>query len=326
MAFAMYSSLTTGAAEVIERFGTDAQKARFLDKMFRGRWTGTMCLTESHAGSDLGMCTTKAVPQPDGSYRITGTKTFISGGDHDLTDNIVHLVLTRVEGGGPGTLGLSLFIVPKYRVGGGGQIGEHNDVTPISVEHKMGISGSATCMLAFGESDNCTGELLGTSDSLHQGLKQIFMLMNKARLGVGLQGLAVASPAYLRALQYTRERKQGSSVTSLKDPSAPRVSIIEHPDVRRMLIDMKARVEGLRALHIKTRYHCDYAAVFRNVDDKKYNYHRGQVEVLTPIFKSYATDQGFRVCESAIQTMGGAGYISEYGLEQYCRDVKVCSL
>lgn len=325
-AFNMYPGLAMGAAEVVEQFGTHEQKELYLRRMFNGVWGGTMCLTEPHAGSDVGSARTKAIKQADGSFLISGTKVFISGGDHDMAENIVHLVLARVEGAPAGTKGLSLFIVPKFRVAADGTLGDNNDVAVGSIEHKMGIKGSATCVMNFGENGQCIGQLVGGAASENQGMKQMFMLMNAARIAVGIQGCAIASSAYLNALRYSRERRQGSSVKQFKDPTAPRVPIIEHPDVRRMLLDMKARVEGIRALIAKLASHQDRSVMAKISGEGNYNYHYGQVELLTPIVKSYASDQAFRICETAIQTLGGAGYISDYGIEQYCRDAKIFSI
>jgi hypothetical protein len=323
-AFEMYPGLTLGAAEVIAGFGTEEQKKIFCEKMFNGTWAGTMCLTESHAGSDVGMASTSAKKNADGTYAIKGTKIFISGGDQDLTENVVHLVLARIEGAQKGTKGLSLFIVPKMRVDQSGNITGSNDVKVPSIEHKMGINGSATCVLNFGDEDGCVGWLVGGQE--HQGIKQMFLLMNFARIGVGVQGLSVAGAAYLNALEYARDRKQGSDIQSFKDPEAPRVAIIEHADVRRMLLDMKARVEGVRALILKTAQHYDRADVKRGKDDDGALYDLGQVELLTPLVKAYASDQAFLVCETAIQVYGGVGYTKDFPVEQYCRDAKIFSI
>jgi alkylation response protein AidB-like acyl-CoA dehydrogenase len=323
-AFNMYPGLAYGAGEIIERFGTHEQKERYLTRIFSGDWGGTMCLTEPHAGTDVGAARTKATRRPDGRYNISGTKIYISGGDHDMADNIVHLVLARIEGAAPGTKGLSLFIVPKVRVNDDGSLAQPNDVTLGGIEHKMGINGSATCVLNFGENDDCIGELMGTTE--HVGMAQMFQMMNGARIAVGIQGVGVASAAYLNALQYAKERKQGPSIHNWKDASAPKVSIIEHPDVRRMLLDMKSRVEGIRALTVKLASHRDRAIALRGKDDEQVAYHQGQVELLTPLVKAYSSDQAFRVCETAIQTLGGAGYIKDYGIEQYCRDSKIFSI
>jgi alkylation response protein AidB-like acyl-CoA dehydrogenase len=322
--FQMYSGLTLGALELIDSFGTDAQKELFCANMTQGRWSGTMCLTEPHAGSDVGDCKTAAKKNADGSYSIKGTKIFISGGDHDLTDNIVHMVLARVEGAPKGTKGLSLFIVPKVWVEADGSLGKSNDVTTASIEHKMGIQGSATCVLNFGDNDGCRGLLCGTVE--HQGIAQMFQMMNGARILVGVQGVATASSAYLNALEYARERKQGPSHKAGKDPEAPRVPIIEHPDVRRMLLDMKARVEGIRALGICLTMHSDWAIALADENPDKAAYHRGQVDLLTPIFKSYATDQSFLVASTAIQTFGGHGFLRDHPVEQYCRDSKIFAI
>ena len=323
-AFEMYPALTLGAAEVIAAFGTEDQKHLFLEKMFNGTYAGTMCLTESQAGSDVGLSTTSAKKNADGSYAIKGTKIFISGGDHDMTSNVVHLVLARIEGAKKGTKGLSLFIVPKFKVEADGKVGASNDVKIPSIEHKMGINGSATCVINFGDDDGCVGFLVGGQE--HQGMKQMFVLMNFARIGVGVQGLSVASTAYLNALEYSRDRKQGTSIEHFKDPEAPRVAIIEHADVRRMLLDMKARVEGIRALILKTAQHYDRADAKKGKDDEGALYDLGMVELLTPLVKAYASDQAFKVCETAIQVYGGVGYTKDYPVEQYCRDSKIFSI
>jgi alkylation response protein AidB-like acyl-CoA dehydrogenase len=323
-AFMMYPGLANGAAEVITIFGTPAQRERYLHNMIHGKWGGTMCLTEPQAGSDVGSARTTAKKRADGTYEIRGTKIFISGGDHDLAENIIHLVLARVDGAPPGTKGLSLFVVPKIRINEDGSLGQPNDVNVGSIEHKMGINGSSTCVLNFGENDGCIGELVGTVEN--QGMPQMFRMMNGARIGVGIQGVAVASAAYLNALEYAQDRKQGPHITQWKDPTAPRVAIIEHPDVRRMLLDMKARVEGIRALAVKLARHEDAVRHFRGKDDQKASYHQGQVDLLVPLVKAYGSDQAFRICEEAIQTYGGAGYTKDYPVEQYCRDAKIFSI
>ncbi|HXX67189.1 MAG TPA: acyl-CoA dehydrogenase [Polyangiaceae bacterium] len=325
-AFQMYSGLTLGAAEVIHAFGTDTQKQLYCPRMFDGRWGGTMCLTEPQAGSDVGSAKTSASHNPDGSYSIRGTKIFISAGDHDLTENIVHLVLARVDGAPAGTKGLTLFIVPKIRVGDAGALGDPNDVQVVNLEHKMGINGSATCVLSFGDSGRCIGWPVGGDSKLNQGMPQMFKLMNNARIAVGIQGISVASSAFLNALEYAKERRQGSSMKHWKDATAPRVPIIDHADVRRMLIDMKARVEGVRALAVKLAHHTDRARALEPSDEAKVAYHQGQVDLLVPLVKAYGSDQGFRVCETAIQTFGGVGYTRDFPVEQYCRDAKIFSI
>ncbi len=323
-AFNMYPGLAHGASEVIAHFGTQKQKDLFVRRMLHGTWGGTMCLTEPHAGSDVGSARTSAKRLGDGKYAISGTKIYISGGDQDFTENVVHLVLARVEGAPPGTKGLSLFIVPRVRVNDDGTLGESNDVTVASIEHKMGINGNATCVLNYGDEGKCIGELVGEAENV--GIQQMFMMMNTARIGVGLQGVAVAGAAYLSALEYAKDRKQGASMTNWKDATAPRVPIIEHADVRRMLMEMKARSEGPRALVVKLAYHSDHARVLKGKDDAAAAYHQGQVDLLVPLVKAYSTDQAFKVCELAIQTYGGAGFIKDYPVEQYCRDSKIFSI
>ncbi len=323
-AFNMYPGLAFGAAEVIAMFGTPEQKDMYCTRMFGGTWGGTMCLTEAHAGSDVGSARTTATKNADGSYSIVGTKIFISGGDHDLADNIVHLVLARADGSPAGTKGLTLFVVPRVRPNADGSLGQENDVALGTIEHKMGINGSATCVLNFGENGKCIGWPVGGEASINKGMPQMFVMMNGARIAVGVQGIAVASSAYLNALDYAKERKQGSSISHWKDPTAPRVSILEHADVRRMLLDMKSRVEGIRALAIKLTNHLDRAELAQGDDEK--NYHQGQVDLLVPLLKAYGSDQAFRICETAIQTYGGAGYTRDYPAEQYCRDAKIFSI
>lgn len=323
-AFNMYSGLAFGAAEVIGAFGTPVQKELFLERMLHGTWGGTMCLTEPQAGSDVGAASTKAVRQPDGRFKISGTKIFISGGDHDCAENVVHLVLARIEGAPVGTKGLSLFIVPRVRVAEDGSLLEWNDVSLGGIEHKMGINGSSTCTLNFGENNDCYGRLVGGQENV--GIKQMFLMMNTARLAVGIQGLGIASSAFLSALDYAKERKQGPSIENFKDPAAPKVAIIKHPDIRRSLLEMKARVEGVRALVMNIAAHNDYATALQGQDDEKIAYHKGQIELLTPIVKAYGSDQSFKVCEIAVQVHGGAGFIKDYGVEQDLRDSKIFSI
>jgi alkylation response protein AidB-like acyl-CoA dehydrogenase len=325
-AFAMYSGLTFGASEVIESFGTADQKLLYCSRMFGGTWGGTMCLTEPQAGSDVGSAKTTATKNADGTYSIRGTKIFISAGDHDLAENIIHLVLARVDGAPAGTKGLTLFVVPKFRTDAEGKLGVRNDVTVGNIEHKMGINGSATCVLNFGENGACVGVPVGGDAKLNQGMPQMFKMMNGARIAVGIQGISVASSAFLNALEYAKERKQGASITHWKDATAPRVPIIEHADVRRMLLDMKSRVEGIRTLAVKLANHQDQVRALSGKDEAKVAYHQGQVDLLVPLVKAYGSDQGFRVCETAIQTYGGAGFTRDYPVEQYCRDAKIFSI
>ncbi|HET6982554.1 MAG TPA: acyl-CoA dehydrogenase, partial [Myxococcaceae bacterium] len=323
-AFNMYPGLAFGAAETIIECGTPEQSKRYAEKMLDGTWGGTMCLTEPHAGTDVGSAKSSAKRLGNGKYAIKGTKVFISGGDHDLAENIVHLVLARVEGGPPGTKGLSLFIVPKKKISADGKVGGSNDVTVGSIEHKMGINGSATCVLNFGESDGCEGELVGTVENL--GMSQMFRMMNGARIAVGIQGLATAAAAYQNAVDYARERRQGPHYTHWKDPTVPRVAILEHPDVRRMLLDLKSHTEGIRALIVKLAWHGDQAQALAGKDDEKATYHKGQVDLLTPLVKSFASDEAFRLAAVAIQVYGGAGYLKDHPVEQYARDAKIYSI
>ena len=325
-AFGMYAGLAYGASEVIEHFGTQEQRDLYCPRMFGGVWGGTMCLTEPQAGSDVGASKSTATKNADGTYSIRGTKIFISGGDHDLAENIVHLVLARVDGAPAGTKGLTLFIVPRIRTDATGKLGESNDVSVGNIEHKMGINGSATCVLNFGESGKCIGVPVGGDAKLNQGMPQMFKMMNGARIAVGVQGLSVASSAFLNALDYAKDRKQGASITHWKDATAPRVSILEHADVRRMLLDMKSKVEGIRALAIKLTHHQDSVRTLTGKDEAAVAYHQGQVDLLVPLVKAYGSDQGFRICETAIQTYGGAGYTRDYPVEQYCRDAKIFSI
>ncbi|MEM9729898.1 MAG: acyl-CoA dehydrogenase [Myxococcota bacterium] len=320
-AFTMYTGLTLSAAELLIEFGTEDQQKRYIGDMLAGRFGGTMCLTEPHAGSDVGSASTTATRNDDGTYNIKGTKIFISGGDSDLVDNTIHLVLARIEGAEPGTKGLSLFTVPRVRVNDDGSLGEFNDVQVASIEHKMGINGSATCVMQFGDEDNCVGEVVGGVE--HQGIRQMFHMMNAARIGVGIQGCAVASSSYLNALEYARERKQGSSIKQFKDANAARVPILEHPNIRRDLLDMKARVEGIRALIMKLSSHADRLELIQGQDDEGEAYHRGQIDLLTPLVKAYATDAAFDVSSRAVQVYGGHGYLKDYQVEQNCRDAKI---
>ncbi len=318
-AFSIYGMLTDGVSEVISTFGTPDQVSRYIEGLHDGRFGGTMCLTEPQAGSDVGLISTRAEAIGDGKYKISGTKVFISAGDHDLSTNIVHLVLARTPDAPAGTRGLSLFLVPRDRLEGGA-----NDVSVGSIEHKMGINASATCVLNFGENGECIGELLGVEEQ--QGIRQMFRMMNLARIGVGIQGLSVAAAAYECAVDYAKERKQGASVRNWKNAKAPRVPIIEHADVRRMLLDMKSRVEGIRALAIKLAMHTDREQTLRDTDEETANYHKGQVDLLVPLLKSYASDQAFYVCATAMQVFGGAGYVTDHPVEQYCRDAKIFSI
>ncbi|MBN2254777.1 MAG: acyl-CoA dehydrogenase [Deltaproteobacteria bacterium] len=320
-AFMMYPGLTAGAAGLIEEHGTEEQKNKYMYRMFTGEWAGTMCLTEPGAGTDVGALRTTAKRLPDGTFSITGTKCFISCGDQDLTENIIHPVLARIEGDPPGTGGISIFVVPKYRVNEDGTLGEFNDVNTGNIEHKMGIKGSATCTLNFGDEGKCIGELLGKE---REGMRIMFQMMNEARLEVGMQALGHATAAYERALQYAKERIQSAPVWEMKNPSAKPVTIIEHPDIRRTLLWMKAYVEGIRALNYFTGFCIDMAHVGEDEAARK-NY-QGFVEVLIPICKAYSSDKAMEICSFAIDVHGGYGYCQEYPVEQYMRDCKIACL
>lgn len=312
--------LTRGAGYLIEKFGTDQMRQLFLEKMYSGQWGGTMCLTEPQAGSDVGASKTRAVKQENGTYLIQGEKIFITSGDQDLTENIIHLVLARTPGAPAGTAGLSLFVVPKIRVHPDGSLGQPNDVQTAGIEHKLGIHGSPTCSLVFGPNNACEGYLLGEE---LQGMKLMFHMMNPARIEVGLQGEALAAASLQEALQYAKTRLQGRHWTRLKDHEAPQVPIIEHPDVRRMLFTSLAYVQAMRALLMQTSYYIDMTRVTEGEEQERY---QSYVEVLTPICKGWASDWGFRVTEWCLQVFGGYGYTQEYPAEQYLRDAKIASI
>ena len=312
--------LTRGAGAMIEGVGTDEQKALFVEKLYSGEWTGTMCLTEAQAGSDVGASTTKAVKQDDGSYSISGEKIFITGGDHDLADNIIHLVLARTPDAPTGTKGLSLFIIPKVRVNADGSLGEPNDVFTNNIEEKMGIHGSPTCTLVFGQNGGCQGFLLGEE---LQGMKLMFHLMNAARIDVGLQGLAAAGAAHQQALGYAKERLQSRHWKELKNPDAPQVPIIEHPDVRRMLLSSQAYTEAMRAILYKTSHYLDLSHIAEGEDGERY---KAYVEMLTPICKAWCSEWGVQVSHWCLQVHGGYGYTSEYPAEQIMRDAEIACI
>jgi alkylation response protein AidB-like acyl-CoA dehydrogenase len=317
-AFMIYSDLTNGAGKLIESFGTEKQKQLFLNKMYSAEWTGTMLLTEPEAGSDVGALTTSAVKNDDGTYSITGNKIFISGGEHDLTENIIHPVLARIEGAPKGTKGISLFIVPKIWVNDDGSLGEFNDVVCTGIEEKMGIHGNATCSLVLGGKGNCKGMLLGEEN---KGMSAMFLMMNDARLLVGLQGLACASSAYMYAVNYARERLQGKHLLQMMDKDAPSVPIIQHPDVRRQLMMMKVYVEGIRSLLYYVGMCEDRVKIFEDAEEKLT--YQGIIDVLIPIAKGYVTDRAFEVCSHGVQVYGGYGYIRDYPMEQLLRDSRI---
>jgi hypothetical protein len=318
MSFAMYPGLTHGAYSAILHHGSDAQKALYLPKLVSGEWTGTMNLTEPHCGTDLGLLRTKAVPNADGSYAISGTKIFISAGEHDMAENIIHLVLARVEGDPAGTKGISLFIVPKFLVANDGTMGAKNGVSCGSLEHKMGIHANATCVMNY---DAATGYLIGTQG---KGLNAMFTMMNEARLGVAMQGLAQAEVAYQNALAYAKDRLQGRALTGPKNPDGPADPIIVHPDVRRMLMDAKAFIEGARAFLFWVTLQQDLLdkspdeAVRQKADD--------YMGLMTPVLKGVLTDRGFQTCVDMQQVFGGHGFIEEWGMSQFVRDARIAMI
>ncbi len=314
MAFNMYQGLTHGAYSAIHAHGTDAQKATYLPKMVSCDWTGTMNLTEPHCGTDLGLMRTKAEPQADGSYKVTGQKIFISAGEHDLAENIIHLVLARSPGGGDGIKGVSLFIVPKFLVAEGGALGARNAVSVGKIEDKMGIHGNATCVMNY---DGATGWLLG---DLHKGMRAMFTMMNEARLGVGLQGYAVAEAAYQNAVVYARDRLQGRAVTGAENPTGPADPLIVHPDIRRSLMDQKSFVEGARAFTYWGAHLIDRSV--RQNDAAA----EGLISLLTPVIKGFQTDMGFEMAVAAQQVWGGHGYIEDQGMSQFARDARIAMI
>jgi alkylation response protein AidB-like acyl-CoA dehydrogenase len=314
MALNMYQGLTHGAYSAIHAHGTEEQKATFLPKMVSCQWTGTMNLTEPHCGTDLGLMRTKAEPQADGSYRITGQKIFISAGEHDMAENIIHLVLAKAPGGGEGTKGISLFIVPKFLVNPDGSLGQRNALSVGKIEEKMGIHGNATCVMNY---DGATGYLLG---ELHKGMRAMFTMMNEARIGVGVQGYAVAEAAYQNALAYAKDRLQGRDVTGAKNPEGPADPLIVHPDIRRNLMDQKSFVEGARAFTFWGASLIDRA--HRTGDAQA----EGLISLLTPVIKGFQTDRGFDVAVAAQQVYGGHGYIEEWGMSQFARDARIAMI
>ncbi|MDT8856586.1 acyl-CoA dehydrogenase C-terminal domain-containing protein [Paracoccaceae bacterium Fryx2] len=314
MAFNMYQGLTHGAVSAIHAHGTDAQKAAYLPKLVSCDWTGTMNLTEPHCGTDLGLMRTRAEPQNDGSYRITGTKIFISAGDHDLAENIIHLVLAKAPGGGEGTRGVSLFIVPKVLVNDDGSLGAPNAVSVGKLEEKMGIHGNATCVMNY---DGATGWLLG---DLHKGMRAMFTMMNEARLGVGLQGYAVAEAAYQNAVAYAKDRLQGRAVTGAENPDGPADPLIVHPDIRRNLMDQKSFVEGARAFTFWGAHLIDRSVRMGDAGAE------GMVSLLTPVIKGFQTDKGFEMAVAAQQVWGGHGYIEASGMSQFARDARIAMI
>jgi acyl-CoA dehydrogenase len=318
LALGMYPGLTQGAIAALYVHGTDAQKRTYLPKMIEGAWTGTMNLTEPHCGTDLGLLKTKAVPNGDGSYAITGTKIFISAGEHDLAENIVHLVIARIEGAPAGTKGISLFVVPKFLVKEDGSLGERNGVSCGSIEHKMGIHGNATCVMNY---DGAKGWLVGTENKC---LNAMFVMMNEARLAVGVQGLSQGEVAYQNAVAYAKDRLQGRSLTGAKMPDKPADPIIVHPDVRRTLMSIKAFTEAGRALALWTALNSDIA--HRAPDEKQRQAADDYLGLMTPVVKGVLTDLGFDSAVKAQQMFGGHGYIEEWGMSQFVRDARITQI
>ena len=314
MAFNMYQGLSHGACSAIHTHGTAQQRATWLPPMVAGDWSGTMNLTEPQCGTDLGLMRTRAVPQADGSYVVTGQKIFISAGDHDLTANIVHLVLAKAPGGGDGTRGISLFIVPKFLVKPDGTLGQRNAVSVGKIEDKMGIHGNATCVMNY---DGATGYLLG---DLHKGMRAMFTMMNEARLVVGLQGYAQAEAAYQNALAYARDRLQGRAVTGAANPAGPADPLIVHPDIRRNLMDQKSFIEGARALTLWGAQLIDQARRSGDADAE------GLISLLIPVIKGFQTDKGFEAAVAAQQVWGGHGYIEDQGMSQFARDARIAMI
>ena len=313
-AFTMYQGLTHGAASAILAHGTDAQKETFLPKMVSCEWTGTMNLTEPHCGTDLGLMRTKAEPQDDGSFKLSGQKIFISSGEHEMAENIIHLVLAKIPGGPDGIKGVSLFIVPKFMVNEDGSLGARNGVSCGALEEKMGIHGNSTCVMNY---DEATGYLLGTE---HKGMRAMFTMMNEARIGVGMQGVAQAEAAYQNAVVYAKDRLQGRDVTGVKNPDGPADPLIVHPDVRRMLMDQKSFVEGARAFILWGSSLIDAA---HRANDKDAD---GLISLMTPVIKGFLTDVGYAMTVEAQQVYGGHGYIEEWGMSQFTRDARIAMI
>ncbi len=318
MAFSMYPGLTGGAVAAINVAASDELKQRFLPNMIHGRWTGTMNLTEPHCGTDLGLIRTKAEPQADGSYKISGTKIFISSGEHDLADNIVHLVLAKIAGAPDNVKGISLFIVPKYIVNDDGSLGDHNALSCGSIEHKMGIHGNSTCVMNY---DGATGYLVGEAN---KGLKGMFIMMNAARLGVGIQGIGMGEVAYQNAVAYAKDRRQGRALNGAAEPDAKADPILVHPDVRRMLLDARAFNEGSRALALWGALQVDLSHKAQTEAERQLA--DDLISLLTPVIKGVFTDSGYATATNAQQVFGGHGYIAEWGMEQFVRDARIAMI
>lgn len=319
LAFSLGPMLTHGSVEALKEHGTEEQRQSYLEKLVSGEWTGTMNLTESEAGSDVGALRTKAIPQDDGSYRLFGTKIFITWGEHDLTDNIIHMVLARTPDAPPGTGGISMFLVPKYILDSQGGPGERNDYTVVSLEHKLGIHASPTCVISFGDSGNgAIGYLVGEEMA---GMRNMFTMMNAARIGVGMEGLAISERAYQQALGFAKERIQGKLIGS---SSREKVAIVEHPDVRRMLLTMKAYTEAMRALVYIAAQEGDFAA--HAATEERQQTATDRLALLTPIVKAWCTDVGVEMASLGIQVHGGMGYVEETGAAQHLRDARIAPI
>jgi len=321
LGLSMFFGLTSGAAELIDTFGSAALKKKYAAKMFQGQYTGTMCLSEPQAGSDVGAGTTSAVSEGDGVYKIKGSKCWISSGDNDLGENVIHAVLARVKGAPDGTKGLSLFVVPYTRVNDDGTLGDWNDVTVASIENKLGIHASPTAVLNLGENDNCLGWIIGEEG---QGISSMFLMMNGARIYTGLIGLALGGAAYENARAYAHERVQGTHISKIRDPDAPRVSIVNHPAVRLNLINMKAKVEAMRALLYYTSFQFDLEKIAKTDDEKQST--QNMVDMLTPMCKGWCTEVGLDVVRTGIQVLGGVGYTKDFPLEQLFRDARIAPI
>ena len=318
MAFSLCPMLTGGAIEALTLHGSEELYGQYVPRMITGEWSGTMNLTEPHAGSDLGVITTKATPQPDGTYRIEGQKIFITYGDHDMAENIIHLVLAKTPDAPPGTKGISMFIVPKFLVEPDGSLGERNDVELVSIEHKLGIHASPTCVLSFGPNEGAIGYLVGEE---HAGMRYMFTMMNSARLAVGLEGLAIAERSYQQALAYAKDRKQGTALGAPKGTQSP---IIEHPDVRRMLLTQRAYIEAMRGLMYDNAAQMDIAEAHPDADVREAA--EGRAALLTPLSKAWGTDLGVECASLAIQVHGGMGYVEETGIAQRWRDARIAPI
>jgi len=321
LGLSMFFGLTTGAADLIDTYGSDSLKQKYVAKMYQGKFTGTMCLSEPQAGSDVGAGTTSAESVEDGVYKIKGSKCWISSGDSDLGENVIHAVLARVKGAPDGTKGLSLFVVPHTRVNDDGSLGDWNDVTVVSIEDKLGIHASPTAVLNFGENDDCLGWIIGEEG---QGISSMFLMMNGARIYTGLIGLALGGAAYENAKTYAQERVQGTNISKIRDPEAPRVTIVEHPAVRLNLINMKAKVEAMRALLYYTVFQLDLELIAKTDEERQKA--QNMVDLLTPMCKGWCTEVGLDVVQVGIQVLGGVGYTKDFPMEQLYRDARIAPI